>query len=425
MADDDTQVTGSSNGNSSESQQPQPSPSPPVEQPAAAPADTSSLPLTLIGPGVEREDLLAKARVFLRSPQMQYQDIAAKRQFLAAKGMSELDVEALLREQPYTPMVPPRTYPQPPPSNLPTLLLGLLRLFTWVGVGSLGMLFIYWRWLYPRILATVEARRSLRKHHLATMQKLTISLAALKESHSESLAELPRQNPYFEPEDFAQTRSLTQVLKKLGDTDPDYTSVPPVTLLRCSIADFTKGKTGEDSQPTTEDIFLLLEGKIPWLASEKANHFKGVIYDTLVTCPHFEELEVAGIVDGEAQHPSQRKWKYNAPPPAELSPIVKSLSNLNSSLPRTNKDEPRSNVFQHTLQALSDFTGYISSNVYMPYRPTNGMGMSTAYGLSPAEEALKKEIRALKGLVLNRKTFMPSIPRPPSYQGQASFKPAP
>ena len=90
----------------------------------------------------------------------------------------------------------------------------------------------------------------------------------------ESLADLPRHDAFFEAEEYAAMLSLGQVLKKLGDKEPDYTTIPPVTLLRCAIADFTKGKSGDDLQPTTEDVFLLLEGRIPWLATDLALKFK-------------------------------------------------------------------------------------------------------------------------------------------------------
>jgi len=49
----------------------------------------------------------------------------------------------------------------------------------------------------------------------------------------------------------------------------DVESVPPVTLLRCAIADLTKGNQAESAdKPTTEDVFRYLEGKIPWLITE-------------------------------------------------------------------------------------------------------------------------------------------------------------
>lgn len=50
---------------------------------------------------------------------------------------------------------------------------------------------------------------------------------------------------------------------------------------------------------------------------------------------------------------------------------------------------------------MSEFTGYISSNIYAPYRPPSIPGVGSSLNSEPAED-LKKEIRALKGLVLNR-----------------------
>jgi hypothetical protein len=50
---------------------------------------------------------------------------------------------------------------------------------------------------------------------------------------------------------------------------------------------------------------------------------------------------------------------------------------------------------------MTDFTGYISTQMYVPY-----VSLGSRYGASsamdPAEEEVRKEIRALKGLVLNR-----------------------
>lgn len=41
------------------------------------------------------------------------------------------------------PAIPPRTYPQAPPSNLPVLLLGLARLFSWLTGGAAVLILIY------------------------------------------------------------------------------------------------------------------------------------------------------------------------------------------------------------------------------------------------------------------------------------------
>lgn len=53
--------------------------------------------------------------------------------------------------------------------------------------------------------------------------------------------------------------------------------IPPVTLLRCGISDFER--VGEGKKPTTEDVFLILEGKIPWLTLPS-----GARYEVRVRC---------------------------------------------------------------------------------------------------------------------------------------------
>ncbi|EFI27679.1 hypothetical protein CC1G_14604 [Coprinopsis cinerea okayama7 len=381
----------SESSNSSE-QQPTGQPKNQQQEPTQSPSTVPSADI------VDRRDLITKARVFLNSPQIQYQDPTAKRRFLVEKGLREDEIEGLLREQAYAPVIPPRTYPQAPPSNLPTLLLGLARLFSWLGMGSVALIFVYYRFLLPKITRTAQARHSLRTHHISLMQKLTASLASLKEAQTQSLAELPRHDPYHERPQFAKCRTLSQVLKTLGDGEPDYSQIPPVTLLRCAISELAKGKTGDEALPSTEEVFLILEGKIPWLASPEAYDFKKKVYDTLLECPRFVEVNRKDRGDDT---PAALKWKYEAPPPVEPSPLVQSLSRLESAVPK--QQEPRSSVFQHTLETLTEITGYISSQVYVPYRPPpGGLGFSGSYGLSPAEEALKKEIRALKGLALNR-----------------------
>jgi len=108
-----------------------------------------------------RNELITRARAFLSSLQVQHQDTESKRAFLREKGLTEADIDDLLRslvcsllstltssiptvlEPPQMPSIPPRTYPLPPPSTLPVLLLGLARLFSWIVGGSAVLLFIY------------------------------------------------------------------------------------------------------------------------------------------------------------------------------------------------------------------------------------------------------------------------------------------
>ena len=45
-----------------------------------------------------RAELLSKARAFLHQPQIQREDALSKRRFLAEKGLSDAEIEGLMRE---------------------------------------------------------------------------------------------------------------------------------------------------------------------------------------------------------------------------------------------------------------------------------------------------------------------------------------
>ena len=46
----------------------------------------------------DRSELVQRARAFLTSPQVQHEDVVAKRRFLIDKGLNDAEVEALLRD---------------------------------------------------------------------------------------------------------------------------------------------------------------------------------------------------------------------------------------------------------------------------------------------------------------------------------------
>ena len=145
-------------------QAPPPPQSPPAESTTAQNSSTSSEqaanPASATSPAEDRSELLQRARTFLTSPQVVHEDPLAKRRFLAEKGLNELEIEQLIQElvsrQGYAscsceaiysdlqpPIVPPRTYPQPPPSNIPNLLAGALRIITWIAGGSAALILLY------------------------------------------------------------------------------------------------------------------------------------------------------------------------------------------------------------------------------------------------------------------------------------------
>lgn len=119
------------------------------------------------------------------------------------------------------------------------------------------------------------------------------------------------------------------------------------------------------------------------------------LWETLTTSTIFKSLP-------ENTHPSDNvRWTFDPPTPPAPSPLLESLNNLSAALPRDTKT--KTTALQHTLQSLSVLTGYISAQVYVPFRPYSASGPSNSGNTppTPAEE-LKREIRALKGLVLNR-----------------------
>ena len=201
------------------------------------------------------------------------------------------------------------------------------------------------------------------------------------------------------------------MLNILGEQDPDYSQIHPVTLLRCGIQDFSQGKAGPSAMPTTPELFGYLEEQIPWLMTEDGVHFEvdwlpltleeadlmqEKLWDTLTAAPVFKQSPRSSspVHDGEDVGGVGRWQCVPTTPPAD-PPLLKSMAALRSSLPDDTGD--RKSPFQYTFQSLSDFTGYISAQVYLPYRPA-GFPNAT----NTVEDEVRREIKALKGLVLNR-----------------------
>lgn len=159
---------------------------------------------------------------------------------------------------------------------------------------------------------------------------------------------------------------------------------------------------------TGEILFETLEEKSAWIASEEGAEYavrdpsrlrvryicianvcsQRRVWDCLNTTPIFEQSEADGKIT----------WSYTPPTPPTPPPLFTSLTNLKFSLPQP--PQPRQPRFQHTMQALSDFTGYIATQTYA-VPSTYRLGGSTS-SLPPEVEEARREIRALKGLVLNR-----------------------
>jgi len=109
-------------------------------------------------------------------------------------------------------------------------------------------------------------------------------------------------------------------------------------------------------------------------------------------------------------------WSYHTPDLATrpTPPLLPSLAKLQDSVTHAVSARP-THRFQHTLQALIDFTGYLTTKTYALASAMHRLpGTTPSSATAIEEEEVRKEIKALKGLVLNRRTFIPTIARPSS-----------
>ena len=85
-----------------------------------------------------------------------------------------------------------------------------------------------------------------------------------------------------------------------------------------------------------------------------------------------------------------------------MPPLLPALAKLQSSVTDAVSARP-THRFQHTLQALIDFTGYLTTKTYpLPSAMHRLPGTTPSPAPGIEEEEIRMEIKALKGLVLNR-----------------------
>ena len=84
---------------------------------------------------------------------------------------------------------------------------------------------------------------------------------------------LPQPDPYKEPPEFQKCRSVADVLAVLDHRAPNVETVPPLTLLRCGLADFAKGREGDLAKPTVVELLQDLENQIAWLTSDEGREY--------------------------------------------------------------------------------------------------------------------------------------------------------
>lgn len=126
------------------------------------------------------------------------------------------------------------------------------------------------RFLFPRLAQSYQARLALRKHQSALIARLSESAAALKTTQVESYKDLPRTVPVYEDPQYAQCHAIDELLSHVEHSREESArpgaDIPNITLLRCTLEELGRSKTDGTS---TEELFQLLESKLPWLAGEE------------------------------------------------------------------------------------------------------------------------------------------------------------
>lgn len=92
------------------------------------------------------------------------------------------------------------------------------------------------------------------------------------------------------------------------------------------------------------------------------------------------------------------------------SPVTDSVKSLDKLRDAVTTGHRRENIFQYVFKSLTDFTAFLSRETFQFYT-VDTAAFRRNFGdsnLNPIQEEIRREIRALKGLVLNRWVFINS-----------------
>ncbi len=67
---------------------------------------------------------------------------------------------------------------------------------------------------------------------------------------------------------------MKDILRECEEKKLEPLDIPPLTLLRCGIQEFGVGKEEAEANPTTEDLFRLMESHVPWLLTDEGVQYE-------------------------------------------------------------------------------------------------------------------------------------------------------
>ncbi|GJJ07533.1 hypothetical protein Clacol_001735 [Clathrus columnatus] len=341
---------------------------------------------------VNRTLLIEQARTFLQSPTVSHENENAQKNFLLDKGLTEREINDLFQEmsRKRLPPIPPRTYPQPPPSNLPLYLTLLLRIATWT-LGIVGVISL--KFLLPRIIRSFIARHQLVLHQYDLMTRLKDQMQTLKDEQCTTFKTLQPTSQTLEeiPVDSQGTPSLSidAILSIFFQSHPTqfFTVDEIIERLESSFPNWLQAQDKKE----LEVNFSLPSSFIHTINNHHMK--KQTIRHELTTSTSYFEVSEH---DPTAWSLSQ-DLQSNPPPSNPISSLDKLRDTIKTGY-RTK------NLYQYAFKSLTDFTAFLSRETFQFYT-VDTTAFRRNFGdtnLSPIQDEVRREIRALKGLVLNR-----------------------
>ncbi|KZT39657.1 hypothetical protein SISSUDRAFT_1061002 [Sistotremastrum suecicum HHB10207 ss-3] len=313
--------------------------------------------------------LIEQARAFLLSSEIRNEDEASKRKFLAEKGLSGDEIDQMILEAASAPPpIPARTYPQPAPSRLPDLLIGMARSVAWFVGLSGGALIIYY---VRKLILSIRFTQTWR----VNLDSIVASAASLEGVQAKK-------------KELANDWESLMGPMSLDDNIPTDAEGKPTCSMTLLLRAALRGGDGK----TVAQLAKQLQTKFKYYENLESAQMAELIGLGLSDKETFEES------DSETGPVYSLKGAAATAPPTKTKTLITSLSTLDSTMKPS--PELSSTAAQHTLQTLTELTAYLSSETYTV--PTWNRMYGSRSQPTGVEEDLRKDIRELRGHILTR-----------------------
>ncbi|EJD53531.1 hypothetical protein AURDEDRAFT_110367 [Auricularia subglabra TFB-10046 SS5] len=267
------------------------------------------------------------------------------------------------------------------------MLFGLVRLLKYTAVGSAVLTFVYLTYALPRLNLVLELRASLYQLHAKLLLQLQGKLLELKALEDATAGEAVSGAEAAQDEKQQDGESVAHAPREQVDAPLPYERNIRDVLL-----------AAPEQKVSFEALMDALSSKFTWF-SRSQKHYRSIVLQTLEKGTDFE----VKVDDVEASIALKDPSRFTAPSDSAETLALRALKESATKL-------RRQQTAGGTLQSIVDLTSYISSQTYAylgSYSTFRPAGMSGSAHLAPAEDDIRREIRSLKSLLLNRRSFIP------------------